>query len=652
MNRKPTSPTYWAALPVLLAGAFMVVLDFFIVNVALPSIATDLGAGDSSLEWVVAGYGLDLRRLPDHRRSARRRPRAPARLRGRPRPCSPSPRPPAASPPARPRWSLARVAQGVAGAVLMPQVLAIVGVTYSGPDYVRALSIYGVVLGLAAVGGQVIGGALVETDVAGLGLAQLLPDQRAGRPRRAAAGAAPGARVPRRAGPANRRGRRGAARRRADGGAAAPDRGPRARLAAVDLGLAGERPADPGRVPAPPAPARRRGRRPAAGPARCSRSAASRPASPPSCSWQARRRRSSSSSRSTCRSAAGSAALEAGLVFTILAVAYVVTSGPAPGLTARFGRLVVAAGGVALTLGLVLLAAGGLRDRHDGSAAGARARACCSWAPASASASRRSPRPCCRTSIRPAPAAPPARCRRCSRSATRSAWRSPESSSSAPPTRASGHAFELSLIQLAAVAAGIVAASRLLPGNSGAKSGINRHTKSTNRRYGGLRRMEHARIDISQDLDGDAVVHACFDLSPEELAAAAHAVAATAGERFRITELSARRRGRDARADGAGRRAGRAEPAAPARSCSGRRGCRPCATPWRVFVESRERAEWIREEDRQPLALLREMLFPLEQLQRRGDAGRAVAERPPASATSRRPVHCAPTSQGGSREAG
>ncbi|HEY7619862.1 MAG TPA: MFS transporter, partial [Solirubrobacteraceae bacterium] len=51
-----TSP--WAALPVLLAGAFMVVLDFFIVNVALPAIATDLGAGESSLEWIVAGYGL------------------------------------------------------------------------------------------------------------------------------------------------------------------------------------------------------------------------------------------------------------------------------------------------------------------------------------------------------------------------------------------------------------------------------------------------------------------------------------------------------------------------------------------------------------------------------------------------------------------
>jgi hypothetical protein len=32
------------------------------------------------------------------------------------------------------------------------------------------------------------------------------------------------------------------------------------------------------------------------------------------------------------------------------------------------------------------------------------------------------------------------------------------------------------------------------------------------------------------------------------------------------------------------------------------------------FVETRERAEWIREEDRQPLALLRELVYPLEQL--------------------------------------
>src|SRR5262244_1491153 len=46
------------ALPVLMAGTFMIVLDFFIVNVALPSMQLDLHASTSAIEWVVAGYGL------------------------------------------------------------------------------------------------------------------------------------------------------------------------------------------------------------------------------------------------------------------------------------------------------------------------------------------------------------------------------------------------------------------------------------------------------------------------------------------------------------------------------------------------------------------------------------------------------------------
>jgi hypothetical protein len=125
--------------------------------------------------------------------------------------------------------------------------------------------------------------------------------------------------------------------------------------------------------------------------------------------------------------------------------------------------------------------------------------------------------------------------------------------------------------------------------------------------------MEHARIDISQDLDGDAVVHACFDLSPEELAAAAHAVAATASERFRIGEISSddvlELRELTALADELGELTGGASTVVlkPARLSA----LRDAVT---AFVESREQAEWIREEDRQPLALLREMLFPLEQL--------------------------------------
>lgn len=50
----------------------------------------------------------------------------------------------------------------------MPQVLSIIGTSFAGEDYSRALSIYGMVLGLAAVGGQIIGGALVAIDPAGL----------------------------------------------------------------------------------------------------------------------------------------------------------------------------------------------------------------------------------------------------------------------------------------------------------------------------------------------------------------------------------------------------------------------------------------------------------------------------------------------------
>ncbi|HMC38780.1 MAG TPA: hypothetical protein VKI19_03900, partial [Acidimicrobiales bacterium] len=51
------------ALPVLLSGTVMIVLDFFVVNVALPSIRTRLHAGSAALEWVVAGYGLTLAAL-------------------------------------------------------------------------------------------------------------------------------------------------------------------------------------------------------------------------------------------------------------------------------------------------------------------------------------------------------------------------------------------------------------------------------------------------------------------------------------------------------------------------------------------------------------------------------------------------------------
>ncbi len=52
------SSSPWAALALIVAAQFMVILDVAIVNVALPSIEVDLGFSQSSLEWVVTAYAI------------------------------------------------------------------------------------------------------------------------------------------------------------------------------------------------------------------------------------------------------------------------------------------------------------------------------------------------------------------------------------------------------------------------------------------------------------------------------------------------------------------------------------------------------------------------------------------------------------------
>ena len=161
-------PRRWLALLVILTGTFMVILDFFIVNVALPAMQRELHASTAAIEFVVAGYGLAYAvglitggRLGD--------------LYGRRRlfavglilfvltsaACGLAPTATA--------LVLARVLQGIAAALLSPQVLAMLGIIYTGEDRTRAFTAYGLVLGLAAVLGQLIGGLLIRADVAGLG---------------------------------------------------------------------------------------------------------------------------------------------------------------------------------------------------------------------------------------------------------------------------------------------------------------------------------------------------------------------------------------------------------------------------------------------------------------------------------------------------
>src|SRR3954462_15984379 len=57
MNEQTTTDrNRWIALYVLCAGVLMIVLDVTVVNVALPSIQSDLGFSQSSLAWVVNAY--------------------------------------------------------------------------------------------------------------------------------------------------------------------------------------------------------------------------------------------------------------------------------------------------------------------------------------------------------------------------------------------------------------------------------------------------------------------------------------------------------------------------------------------------------------------------------------------------------------------
>lgn len=156
------------ALLVMLSGTFMAVLDFFIVNVAIPSIQHELHASSGALQMVVIGYGLANAaalitggRLGD--------------IHGRRRlfmigiglftlasaACGFAP---------NAEWLVAaRIAQGVASGLLQPQVLAMLGMLFTGAQRQRAFAAYGLTLGLAAAGGQLIGGLLIDADLGGLG---------------------------------------------------------------------------------------------------------------------------------------------------------------------------------------------------------------------------------------------------------------------------------------------------------------------------------------------------------------------------------------------------------------------------------------------------------------------------------------------------
>jgi EmrB/QacA subfamily drug resistance transporter len=155
-------------LPVLFAPVFMVILDVFIVNVTAPSLRSDLGASDSDLQWVVAGYLLTYAislitggRLGDVFGRRRMFKIGIAGFTVASALCAAAPSPSA--------LIAARLLQGFGGAAMWPQVLSIIQVEFSPAERPKAFGFQGLVQGLASIAGQIVGGGLIALDVFGLG---------------------------------------------------------------------------------------------------------------------------------------------------------------------------------------------------------------------------------------------------------------------------------------------------------------------------------------------------------------------------------------------------------------------------------------------------------------------------------------------------
>ena len=164
LNAENAHPRRWLALFIVLGAAVLSVMDFFILNVSIPVIQTDLGATDSQIQWLFAGYGLAYAvflitggRLGD--------------IYGRKRVfmlgvsgftlasalCGLAPSPEI--------LMASRVLQGFVAAIMFPQVLSIIQVSFPPHEKSTAFSIFGASVGLGAIAAQLVGGALVDANL-------------------------------------------------------------------------------------------------------------------------------------------------------------------------------------------------------------------------------------------------------------------------------------------------------------------------------------------------------------------------------------------------------------------------------------------------------------------------------------------------------
>jgi EmrB/QacA subfamily drug resistance transporter len=162
LNRLAGADRRWVGLAVIVTAQFMVVLDVAIVNVALPTIKTDLHFSEPSLQWVVTAYSIlfgGMLLLGGRMADVLGRRRlfmaglalftASSLLDGL-------------------AWSEGsliafRSLQGLGAALVSPAALSILTVMFpEGRDRHRALGIWGAVSGSGAAAGVLLGGALTS----------------------------------------------------------------------------------------------------------------------------------------------------------------------------------------------------------------------------------------------------------------------------------------------------------------------------------------------------------------------------------------------------------------------------------------------------------------------------------------------------------
>lgn len=153
-------PRRWTALAILLTGAFLPPLDFFIVNVALPSIREDFQASASTMQLIISGYATTYAvMLITGGRLGDLYGRRNVFLAGMVAFA-------AASALCGFAWSpsvliTGRILQGCGAAVMAPQALASINAIFPDHEKSKALSFYALTFGVASMAGLFLGGALI-----------------------------------------------------------------------------------------------------------------------------------------------------------------------------------------------------------------------------------------------------------------------------------------------------------------------------------------------------------------------------------------------------------------------------------------------------------------------------------------------------------